>query len=95
MRQPARRLRKPLPRRSDVPLIDTIGRRQSGRAPQIRHLYAVERCSVAELAAWFGLKPYEVSHALRNKSSKTTQDRIGGAFLRWVAGVGDVQVRAA
>lgn len=88
-------LRKPLPRRADVPLTAVNGRRHSGRAPVIRRLYAEERCNVAELAAWYGLKPFEISYALRNKSSRSSRDLISGAFRRWVAGVGDAQARAA
>lgn len=95
MRKPARHLRKPLPRCKDVPLTDTTGRRQRGRAPLIRRLYAEERCNVAELTAWFDIWPYEVSYALRNKSACSTRDRIGRAFRRWLAGVGDPQARAA
>lgn len=65
--KPRRRLRVPLPAPHEIDLADMLGRTVRGRAMQIRVLYAQERCSVEELAAYFGVQRHQVSRMLRTR----------------------------
>jgi hypothetical protein len=66
-------LRVAVPKPEDIPDRDACGRRFHGRAAVIRRLYATERCSLCEIAAFFGIDRHQVSWVLRNKSSNHTR----------------------
>lgn len=76
------RLRRPLPRRRDVRLVDTLGRRGHGDAALARRLYAEERCSVDEIALWLKRPAYEVAAMLRPRRDEARATRAFNAWLR-------------